>query len=289
MKPVFSDPENERKISEQGFIVLDMLTIEEIETFRQFYFSTRPASIGEEFHSTHYLDSPAYKKAVYDYSEELFRAKFSELFIGYHQVFSNFMVKPPGANSRMPLHADWTYVDEEKFRSVAVWCPLVDTDDLNGKLGIIPFSHTWLTNKRGPNILSPFHQHNEYIIEHKGELLDVKAGQAVIYDLRLLHYSPPNMSGAERPAINIVLTPEEAELHHYCKFGEEIYHYRPENEVFYFDYTHFQKPRSSDPVEIYRDPEILVDKKAIEELCGTSGNKPGLINYLHAFFEKLMT
>ena len=58
------------------------------------------------------------------------------------------LVKWPGQDGAMGTHQDWTFVDERRFRSVTVWCPLVDVEQRNGALELLPGSHRILTHAR---------------------------------------------------------------------------------------------------------------------------------------------
>lgn len=43
----------------------------------------------------------------------------------------------------MPMHQDWTIVDETKFVALNIWTPLQQTTELNGTLEVIKGSHRW--------------------------------------------------------------------------------------------------------------------------------------------------
>jgi hypothetical protein len=80
----------------------------------------------------------------------------------------------------------------------------------------------------------------------------MKKGQALIYNHRTLHYSPPNNSGRVRPAINISLIPEGEQIVHYTipEGQNEILKFVVDNTLFFLDYDNFQMPRHGKIVEI---------------------------------------
>ena len=76
-----------------------------------------------------------------------------------HRLFNtSILVKWPGQDGAMGTHQDWTFVDEDRFRSVTVWCPLVDVEQRNGALELLPGSHRILTHARcSPTLPETYH------------------------------------------------------------------------------------------------------------------------------------
>ena len=95
-------------------------------------------------------------------------------------VFANFMVKNPGDNSQLIPHQDWNFVDETKYDSVTVWCPLVAVNEVNGNLQVVPRSHRLNNLIRGRFFDAPFHHLFEEVVYDKLISLPLKAGEAII-------------------------------------------------------------------------------------------------------------
>ena len=243
VRRIFQNNKLEQEITQNGFVVIDLFSDDEIQSLTSL-FNQYSFEITEDFHSTHFSNKRAYKKEVNAVINRVIEQKTIHLFEMYQPIFSNFMVKNPSSKSIMPLHADWTYVDENTFRSFACWIPLVDTTFENGALGIVPNSHLFPINWRGPRIPSPFHAFNEYIIQNYGKVIPMKKGQCVVYDHRLLHFSPPNLSSLVRPAINVVFTPKEASIYHYMQTenAKETFKFEISNFGFFTEYEHFEFP-----------------------------------------------
>jgi hypothetical protein len=270
MRKIFKDDALDQQFREEGYIVVSLLDKAAVNKVKAFYEQGIPADLTYEFTSTHFSADRAYKKQVNDTLREVFTEPLKQYLNDYTIRFNNFMVKHSGENSRMPLHADWTYVDESRFTSLAVWCPLVDTDAGNGMLGVVPKSHQIITNLRGPKIPAAFNDLNEYIIENFGKLLPMKAGEAVIYDHRMLHFSHANLSGKTRVAATTVLTPDEAEIYHYCILNDpaNIEIYEVKDADFYVNYEHFQKPENGEPVKQIPNPGAQVSKDQLDRFYG---------------------
>ncbi|CAK9249854.1 unnamed protein product [Sphagnum jensenii] len=156
------------------------------------------------------------------------------------------MIKPGMNDFAMPLHADWTYVDEDQFRSVAVWIPLIDTNEENGCLGVIEGSHKISEKVRGPNMQQNSYTKDKDWVKKYGKLLPTKAGHAIIFDHALMHFSPPNKFDTIRPALNLSIVPEEAEIYHYCipEGEKEIEVYKVEDPEFFLKYSHYKRPET---------------------------------------------
>lgn len=167
-----------------------------------------------------------------------------KLMPGYRLLYGNFMVKEPGLESIMKLHQDWSYVDESVGNSYAIWFPLQDLTDQNGVLTMVPRSHLIENNVRGPGVFCPFYDNHTYIENTFGKAIYLKKGEAVIWNHRVLHYSPPNVSSIPRLAVTAIIVPENVPIIHYFKEEEndEVEMYEVEDD-FYFYYNIGKKPQ----------------------------------------------
>jgi ectoine hydroxylase-related dioxygenase (phytanoyl-CoA dioxygenase family) len=140
----------------------------------------------------------------------------AELLDGVRIAFCSFVAKSPdGGASEVPLHQDWSFVDEARYCSLGLWCPLVDVDAVNGCLQIVPGSHVGVHAPRAA--FSPF-RYAQIAEQLRGSYLfavPMQAGQAMLFDNRLMHASPPNRSARLRVAATAVLVPSEAQLLYY--------------------------------------------------------------------------
>lgn len=266
-KPILIDNNAEKKLREVGYAVIPLLNKAQVNTLMEFYHESKPDSINGGFHSTHFFKDRAYKAKVHNYIKDFLISELSRYIGGYKIQFCNFMVKEVGQDSVMPLHTDWTFVDESLYRSIAIWCPLADTSEKNGALGVIPRSHQLPFNLRGPKIPTPFHEYNEEIISEKGLLLSMKAGEAVVYDHRLMHYSPPNLSDKTRVAINVIMTPTEAKLFHYCIHDDSstLFRYVINSEEFFLEYDAFDFPEKALQVDHSRYSDLKFSREDLKD------------------------
>ncbi len=212
------DPALDAALDLDGYVVVDLLAEHEVAAFRQRYERLDHAHRGdspfsEGFHTTIYDPRPEYRRDVLDAFDEMLAPALGRLFDRHRMFVANFVLKLPHAAS-VPVHVDWTYLDEPRFRSVGVWCPLVDTDAQNGTLGVIARSHV------DTDPLRPVNSRTYHPFEDLGPdqpaavLLPLRAGRAVLYDSRTWHFSAPNDSDHNRLAAACAVAPAEADLHH---------------------------------------------------------------------------
>lgn len=133
--------------------------------------------------------------------------------VGYRPVMSALINKWPDPQSRKDLHRDLRVVDERHHRAVCVWMPLVDVDEGNGALSVLPGSHLVETSLRSvPRTPSqptdPMHD----LTFDDLETVPLKAGEAVVFDLALIHGSDVNRTDDQRPAVGVALVPDEAPI-----------------------------------------------------------------------------
>ncbi|MCS6819814.1 MAG: phytanoyl-CoA dioxygenase family protein [Chitinophagales bacterium] len=216
------------------------------------------------FHTTHFATDKKYKSLVHYKLVEFFSILLDDTFFNYVPVFANFMVKEGGGKNEMPLHADWTYVNEDFYNSFAIWIPLSDTHYENGCIGVIPFSHRLSPNIRGPRIRQWNAPTDNILISQLGKLLPMKVGQFLIYNHKTLHFSPPNNSSAVRVAVNISVAPKSVSIIHYCRpEGEnDVLKFLVEDDDFFLQYDNFQMPQRGRIIERISEEIPTIDNDA---------------------------
>ena len=209
---VFKNDALNDQLHRLGYIVTDFLNPAEVTSLVDFFYAGEESK-REQF-TTFATDDYSYKRLVDETIKKVFQRSFQELFCAYLPFWGNFFLKKPHAPA-MPLHADLQYVEEPENISLNIWCPLVDTDERNGTLGIVPSSHSLMKQIRGTNITDSYRRHAKEIELAFGKLIPLRAGQALIYDHRLLHYSPSNNTDAARLAATLTVLPESVPVYHY--------------------------------------------------------------------------
>jgi hypothetical protein len=135
------------------------------------------------------------------------------------QLFTaSFVVKEPNPQGVVPPHQDWSFVENEiDHCSVTCWIPLQDVTMDNGCMGVIKGSNHFFESHRpspSPQVETPLKKHMFTIFPFL-ELIEMKAGEALIFNNKTIHASPPNITNETRLAVGLGFTQKEAEIRHY--------------------------------------------------------------------------
>ena len=228
MRSTLNDQKLEAQFQKEGYVKVPFLSQEEVEVLKAYYFETledRGGSImpSDEKYSTDtdisydftFIDKDSsYKKAVFKKITEAFQVRVDEYLNSYKGIIANFIFKKE-SGGEVPLHQNWAFVDEKICSSVSIWCPLIDSNKANGTLEVVPGSHKRFGEVRGPMIRSELEDIKEEIIDQTMVPIEAKAGEAVILDDSIVHYSSPNDTDGLRLTIQLILIPSELESIHY--------------------------------------------------------------------------
>jgi hypothetical protein len=214
---MFKDPRRQQHFAEQGFVRLPFLDPAAVSRLQD-WLQASPPVVSSPIGFDVSLDSP--QPGYAGRAMEALIAATAEaaaLHFGDVQVFTaSFVIKAPGPRGLVPPHQDWTFVDESAAASATVWVPLVDTDFANGTMGVIPGSHRLPGRRASPSPFfpAPIARHSLRLLPW-AQFIPLRAGEALVFDNRLVHCSPPNLSAAPRLAGGIGIAPAEAPLLHY--------------------------------------------------------------------------
>ena len=226
MRNVFKDENLETQFQKDGYVIIPFLNADEVEFLKNKYFETLEQSggnIGEEeanikdkitYDFTFINKNIEYKKMIYKLISEKFKPHYDKYLDNYRPIIANFIRKQSN-DGEVPLHQNWAFVDEKKVTSVSIWCPLVDSSSKNGTLEVTPGSHKRFGEIRGPMIPWELENIKKDIIKKHMIPMEVKAGQAVVLDDSLVHYSNINATDGLRLAIQLILIPAEEKSIHY--------------------------------------------------------------------------
>lgn len=260
MITILNELEKNIEFDNNGFFVHNHNDETISERINELYLKYLPSYKENNFHTTHFSSNKKYKEDILELSKDIYQKSFSHLFNNYKVIFSNLMIKYPGAEGMLPVHADWAYVEESEHTAVSLWIPLIDTNENNGILGYIPRSHLIYDHHRGPNIISPYRKYDQILLDNHSKTAPITHLQAFIYNLKLLHFSKPNLSNLPRIAINITLAPKDASLIHYTKIDGKIHKYENLDSDFFLNYNAHQIPNDLQPTHIYESASCLEDE-----------------------------
>jgi ectoine hydroxylase-related dioxygenase (phytanoyl-CoA dioxygenase family) len=247
---IFKDSNLQKEFELHGYVRLSLLSTSEVGILKENY-EKQDWKDSEGFYSTSFSEDDDLKDMLDLLIQNTLDKSLKEILHPHQSLGSCYLSKAPGKKSEMPIHQDWTVVDETKYDSVTIWIPLQDVDAENGALQVVPGSH------RFSNILrSPFFKNSLNEIEEtlRSDLknMPLKAGEAIIFSQALMHASPPNFSPTKRLAITYGFIPKEAQLIFYCKSEEGLREKFEVSPNFFKEYNTKigEKPQNGKRVEV---------------------------------------
>jgi ectoine hydroxylase-related dioxygenase (phytanoyl-CoA dioxygenase family) len=265
MRQVFSDLKLEEEFQEMGYIKVPFLSDAEVVLLKQAYEDTlahskgrlQPEeadykSSGEITYDFTFIDrNTDYKREVFDIITPVFQKHADRYLKDYRPIIANFISKRH-QGGEVPLHQNWAFVDEHKYTSISIWCPLVDTSKQNGTLEIVNRSHKRFGELRGPMVPWEIDPLTEEIIENHLTPMNAKAGEAVILDDSILHYSKINDKESNRLAIQLIMKPQEAtSIHHHLDADSDPHHVQilKVDDEFFIGFHPWRKPRGQEVID----------------------------------------
>jgi hypothetical protein len=206
---VFADSAVEEGFSRDGYVVLPFFGPEEIEKSKALYFANH-SEPQTDYSTTAFLPDGEPRRNVRQGLEEMITPCIVDLMPGYATCVRHFMVKRghPDA-SYLPLHQDLNFSDHSVNRAVHVWIPMVDVDEHNGCLTVLPGSHLLANHISAMGVnATPYEPYREVFEADCRVGVPMKAGEALFMDERTLHGSYANKSADLRIAVGAVFLPK---------------------------------------------------------------------------------
>lgn len=218
---IFSNPKLEAKFSQNGYCTIpNFLNEVQLDQIDALYQELGLESLHEIYSNVKDRNTETNKK-IDSTLVQIYTPSLQKNFINYRTGGGAFLIKGTGETSVSSLHQDWNVVDETRFQSMCVWCPLIDVDESNGCIQVVAGTHKWFNSLRSVNMPSVFINFEDV----KGLLkaAPVKRGDAVVFAHNVFHGSLPNFSDKIRPAASVSVLSEEAKTIHYYKVNEELH------------------------------------------------------------------
>ena len=261
MRKVFKESDLQIEFDKKGYTCIPFLSGKEVEILIKDYFELLPERggnlLGEDtdfatadavtYDFTFIDRSSVYKQKVFDRITGIFMPRIATILEDYKPIIANFIFKKPDGGE-VPLHQNWAFVDEEKYTSVSLWCPLVDSNTANGTLQFVNGSHKRYGKWRGPMVPWELDSVKDQIIKKHLTPIDRRAGEAIILDDSVIHYSNINYTKGLRLAIQLILIPAEAESIHYHMNPNEdakTIHMIEVDRDFYMGFNPWMKPKNT--------------------------------------------
>jgi ectoine hydroxylase-related dioxygenase (phytanoyl-CoA dioxygenase family) len=222
-----SDKNIERLLDEKGYYHDNFLSETEVDFLLQKYieYSSIPSKTIDFAQNLGYYisvfdENIEKRKFINTVLKNIFTEKLKSILPNYKILYGNFMTKEPNG-SEIEVHQDFSFVDEKKNAAYNFWIPLQYTDCHNGGFHLIEGSHHAFNSYRSASIPHNITHYNE-LFKSIMQPVPVEAGDGLIFDHRLFHYSSKNLSTKTRIAVQMVLIPENC--------TPVMYYYNPDSD-----------------------------------------------------------
>lgn len=231
-RKILHDPGLEEELLDVGYVKVPMLDPDELAAFDHEWDQLRPddgwAPDGETgfnrstYHCTFLDTNQDYKRQAQDLVRRVFQPKIDQVVVDYRILTSNLYVKPPGVG-RFQIHQNWPTTEDLSITTLTVWCPMHDVGVENGTLRVVPGSHKIVPDVATPQEPPFFSTFEDELIEQYLVPIELRGGEALVFDDSLLHWSSENRSEQSRRAVQIETLPveEQAVLYHLDRHGPE--------------------------------------------------------------------
>lgn len=269
------------QFKKDGYVIVDLLNQTQIENLKKTYFDLESIKGGlrkeydikfdddkEITYDFTFIDSNIeYKRKVFDEISKVFEPLVGNYLNNFTPIIANFIHKS-SHKGEVPMHQNWAFVDEYKYTSVSIWCPLVDSNEKNGTLQVVPGSHKRFAPTRGPLIPWELEHLKKDIIADFMVPMIIKAGQAVILDDSIVHYSALNQTNELRLAIQLIMIPSSTKSIHYHMVNNtkppKINVYEVDRD-FYMAFHPWLKPKNQKLVKTIPYKKEVIDRKKFEK------------------------
>ena len=273
---LFFDNDLQVKFNRDGYVVIDLMDTTKFDELLSLYDDI------EGVKGTINANRNSYELSFFEKDVETKKKKFSAIKGFFMPLLSKHLDRctpfiinlfnKEAESGEVPVHQNWTFVDEQNHTSISVWCPLQKVNRQNGTLEVVPGSHKVISAYRGPSIPWVFDELNELMIEKYMVPLNLQTGQIAVIDDSVIHYSGINHSDADRRAVQLIMKPEEAQLIHCLKNNNDTdaVDVIAIEDDFFFDFDMQKKPEGGKLIETIVFPIHKISEQDLIERCNTN-------------------
>lgn len=219
-RQILSEPGLDAQLHRDGIVKVDFAPPDVVRELIDIY-HRHESGIADGYYATMMSNRSAYKGGVDVEIRDLLWGYLEPRLIDYEPQLGAFMIKHPSPNSEVAPHQDWMVVDETKYQSIACWIPATPITEEVGRMRYLPGSHRLFEGLRGsPTFPNQWHDVADRVRDELMVPIDIEVGQALIYDNRLLHATPPNRSEEVRVVAYINSVPVGSRGLHYYRDPE---------------------------------------------------------------------
>ena len=248
---IFRNNQQQLQFETDGYLKIKLLAESDVKQLLQLFKHYFP-NPSQDFFSSSYENDYQLKKEISDAIGKIILPNLEKIFTNYTWFGSAFLSKGNGPRSEMPMHQDWTIVDETKYIALNIWTPLQNTTEENGTLEVIKGSHKWHNTLRAPTLPFYFDGYQSQL-KNKLTVIPTLATEAIVLNQAIIHSSKANTTNDMRIAITTGIKSKAAPMifHYWNKeMPKEIEQFKQEDD-FLLQFNDFYK-------DIFERPKIGV-------------------------------
>ena len=216
----FRDPQVQARFERDGYVVVTALDEHQARVARSravAAMAPEPAVNDPQGALYGTLFDPERRPAGERLGDELLTPLLDSLLDDYRHEGGYVVAKLPGS-PRLDMHQHQPVTFDIYEPSVHCWLTLDDVNSSAGALRVVPGSHALLRHVQSFATPPFFASFAERLEQHYAIDLDMRAGEAVIFERSLLHGSAPNLSPTSRLRVLGTAIPSESRL---CILAEQ--------------------------------------------------------------------
>ena len=211
---ILKDGELEKKLKKEGYAVLDLLDGSTVAELKEKYinqFGAPHTAIGRFTPMEH--ATPADKRKIHDFILDRIRPALDRHFKDYQTPIASYFTKYANSTGDLSWHTDASLLLNTHIEPhYGIWCPLVDVSPKNGALCIIERSHKFSHVVFLNGLAWPYDAYTD-VFEKKKKVFTLKAGQVVLFDMRLVHHATPNETDEDRICFAVRFTHKKSKFY----------------------------------------------------------------------------
>lgn len=228
----------ENELNREGYTIVDLLSTSELKLFQDHYAQHFGGidKLPGKFTTLQHTDSST-KLTIHQFISANVQPALNRYFSNYNIPVSQYYTKKALTSGDIDLHADSTLLLNHQLEPhYAIWVPLVDVNEQNGCLTVIPKSHSMQQTIYGGSFSGCHEKHREWLRQFEVPVR-LKAGQAIVFDNNLLHNSTANLTLNDRICFTFRMIHTSSDLYSFICEDKEINSLSVylENENYYMD------------------------------------------------------
>lgn len=213
---LLKDVEIRKQMYERGYAILDFVDDATVSTLKEKYLSRfkKPVTDTGRF-TTMENTSPETRLEIHNYVLETIAGSLNRYFADYSIPIASYFTKYARSKGDLEWHTDASLLLNAHLEPhYAIWCPLIEVDAQNGALCVVDGTHKF-PHRIFLNGVGWAYQSMVEEFEKSGKVIPLKPGQAVLFDIRLVHNATPNISDQDRICFSLRMTHRKTRYYHF--------------------------------------------------------------------------